>query len=316
MNKLLTLILAFFILIELLLGQENTKINKIQKEDANIVRNIVFVSQGMYIPLTVLYCPYGYWEFGNVRYGFHNYDNIQYLSHHKYGWKSNGMTIETPSRYVYDTINIDTIFSLYENLMCRAIDSSVTQYYDFDTMSNITNKKNISKILINDFEYTHLLKNIVDYDNNENENIKVLYSSISPNGYLDYFYLVNLRLMQDSILMTSSIINTINLLDINLEIKDSIVITGREYKRLAKRISKTTFSKIVDCGNCRQEPFDQEVYMIDFSSEYLHSTFFLCDLLKTNKKEKKTMDYLKGLKHHVSYLNRKYFINKNSGFVR
>lgn len=306
MVKKYVLIIVCLALFEFVKCQEYINEHEYDKNFSNIVKEIVFESQGKYYPLTVLLCPYGYWEYSQIRFGKRNYYKIEYLSNISFGWKSNGESIKTPNTYIYDTLKSDTIFSLFENLMCT-VDKLSLPINPEDKVVNFNARSNLYSNLISEFKYTYLLKNI-EVNDNQYQNIRILYPVLSENGYKDYFNLVNLKLMKDSIEMTSYVINTVNLFDIKVEKKRSYFIIGREYKRLTKRISKTTFNKSIVCNGCNQPPYNQLDFLIDYSSNKLNYSYFLCEgIVGSNKNQNEIIYYLQGLKHTIVYLNEKYF---------
>jgi hypothetical protein len=296
----------FFVFVHLSQSQEIDNLHKIQP--LNIVRNIVFVSQDKYIPLTVMYSPYGYWEFCKINFGLRNFENIEILREISFYWEENEVKYKTPSAFNFDTLKIDTIFSIFKNSMSVEYSLQPT-IPKKDTISVNINK--VNQNLLNEFKFTYLLKGLYRKES-EKENIKILYSNISKNGFINKFYLIDFKLMTDTIMMISSVINVINLYEIKIETKDSVFITGKQHKRLVKKIARTNFNNIIDWGICNGEPIIQTSFMVDYVSENFQRSFFLCDDIFINDREQmKTINYLQGLKNHTRLLNNKYFRANN-----
>lgn len=303
MKRILLLNTLCVFIFGLLTGQEAAKSIDVQNY-SNIVKNSVFVSQDQYFPMTVLISPFGYWYYGQIKYGLCNYDNIDYLKEARFGWQESEICKLTPSDYFFDTLSVDTVYSLFINPMCEGDDFFIHKCY---TDSVLNNSKSINN-MINEYKFTYLLQ---DMYLDTTESIHVLYSHLSDNGYHDLFFLVSLHFFADSIKMISYRINTTNLLNIYSETIDSVYLSDRESQRIIKKLSTSLFDKKIDCSLCNQFENNQYSFLIDYNRDGLHSTFFLCDnIVSKSKMQKIILNNLKGLKSIIIQLNNKHFGSK------
>jgi hypothetical protein len=284
-----------------------TNLNEDNGKYSNIVRKFDFLSQGNHYPLTVVLSPYGYWQHGKVIMGHNRYDNIEFMRNTTFGWGINGLMVETPRSYTYDTIAVDTITSMFNTIMCFNDSPKLPiNPSDNDKLINLSDS-NLYAYLSKEFKYTYLLRNTSFDDIIDSEVIRIVYATNSF-PYKTSFDLVSLVILPDSIKMASASINTINLLNVKVKENGSVFLRTKDYKRLIKRIRKTIFNEEVDCNQCNQEPFDQFDFIVDYKNNQFHSSYFLCDNLHLkNRRQQMIIDYLLGLKSTLVHLNKKYF---------
>lgn len=103
----------------------------------NIVKKIVFVSEGQHYPLTVLFSRFGYWDYCIIRHGFSDYSDFDYLKSNHFGWTTDGVGYKTPYTYVYDTLKIDTLYSIFNTVMCESGKSFTNKNEPEDGFKNL-----------------------------------------------------------------------------------------------------------------------------------------------------------------------------------
>lgn len=274
--------------------------NQTNADNVNIVKNTVFVSNGNCYPLTLLICPYGYWEYGQIRSGLNNFNNIKYLVNQNFSWLSGGIRINTPTEYVFDTLNIDTLKSPF----------NILNYHN--RLVNDTNsiEYKINNFIKFDFKYSYLIQGIL-INKSKNEYINIIYSDLSKSGYKENFHFVSLEIFGDSIKMNSADIFVSNLINKKIIYNGSVFLNRKESKKLLYKIVNINFKDSLDCYDCTLAPYNQLNFIIDYNNQNNHKTYIMCNLLQSNNKnQEKTIDYLKGLKNTIVKLNEKYFMRK------
>lgn len=271
-----------------------------------IVKRFCFISQGNSYPLTVEICPYGFWFLGDVYYGHSQEPLKEYLKQMCFSWKVNGLMVITPRSYYYDTLTVDTILTKFNTGLCNQnYPGFVINNPDYPDLINLSDSGSF-KEFIKEFGYTYILRNIV-FDDENFEIIRVIYPTNSF-PYKTSFDLVTLKLLPNGIQMTSTSIETINLLNIQIKENGTALLKTKDYKRLIKRITKTTFNKSIASDQCNDAPYDQNEFIVDYRKGDVHNSYFLCDYLSAeDKNQQKIINYLIGLKSTVAFLNEKYF---------
>lgn len=275
----------------------------------NLVKRYLFEKQNRYYPLTVEICPYGFWYVSDIYLGFGEGPIREYLRHASFGWNVNGVAIETPHEYFYDTINIDTLKSKLNPVHCIQNTHNMRELQlkslKRDTLINISDHYSFAELLM-EFKYSFVLRNINVNSKNE-ELIHILYPTIIE-PYKTSFDLVTLRVFTDHIGLSSTSINTTNLLKIEMIENGNAILIGKEYRRLNKIINKCSFEKTIDCNKCYHQPFEQFAFILNYQNKAVHSSYFLCEGIRgENKDMKKSTDIFLGLKHLIVSLNEKYF---------
>jgi len=291
--------------------QSQTAINEDKKttEYSNLVKTIWFLSQENYYPLTIEISPYGYWFVGDIYLGHNAHDINEYLRYQTFGWGIDGCMVDTPNDYIYDTVTADTIHSIFNNVMC--INNTPKLPLNFlykNRLINISDSSSYAE-MIKEIQYTLLFSNIA-LPQDSCEIIRCVYPINVYYPYKTSFAVVVLKVWSDKIEMISSIINSTNLLDLKTEKIGNVILEKRDYKRLQKRLSRTSFNKKIDCSCCFSSPLCDFEYVIEYKNKEINSSYFLCEnfyLRNLDKSQKKIINYLSGLYHSVYQLNGKYF---------
>lgn len=310
-------IFFFLLLVSVIQSQTHQKDYKNRKYNYNLVKKIYFYSNGNYYPLTIIISPYGYWFTGEIYLG-HKASAIIQRSGNIFGWglskvkignKYYSDMVETSNNYIYDTVPIDTISSVFKNIKCISnIPKLPLTFSAKDNLINITDS-NSYELLVREFKYSYLLKNI-ELPKDSCEIIRFTYPLNVYYPYKISFAVVALKIWPDKIEMISNSLNTVNLLDIKLEKHGGVLLKKKDYKRLKKRISKTPFNTDIDCEACSLPDYKDFDFVIEYKNNESYYSYFLCESMlfyKKEKSQKKVISYLMGLYHSVYQLNKNYF---------
>lgn len=271
-------------------------------QDYNLIKKINFNSMGKYYPLTLSICPYYYWQYSEITSGF----NDNWVSDETYN-VSIVDSIFVPHTYKYDTTKVDTVNSLFSNLMCNFDTAKNHELLMYKNLAGKDNSINDMQLLLEkEVKYTFLLKDI-EYPNEGDRIVRCVYPLI-VYPYKASYVVSDIILLDGSIKIISRILNTTNIFNIYIEKQVHSYLKKNDSKRFLKRINKTSFSEKIDCSICNHKPYDDFDIVIEYLDNGVKKTFFLCDYnIEKSMLDYKILNYLIGMKNYIYMLNSNYF---------
>lgn len=285
-----------------LLNSQNHIIDTNEEETyPNVIKNMVFVSRGQYYPLSVSLSPFGFWYFCKIRTGFSNFQDFETLKAVSFGWSKDSVEWSTPSTYFYDTLRIDTLYSIFDKVLCKTNTKGVDK--DFDKRN-----EDLDELIAAEIKYSYLFETL-EKRSTSSEMIRVTYPTIAY-PFKSLYAIILFEIWPDSISIHSYSINTSNIFDMKVIDNGRILMKEKDFRRFTKRVNKTIFDTQIDCQICFTEIFSDFDVVIEKLTDDTHDVFFLCALMRefvNNRDEKLIIDYLLGLYHSSYHINKKYF---------
>lgn len=238
----------------------------------NIVKRVAFKTNDGLYPLTVLISPYGYLKNSEVRLGDNKYDSIDYLNNIAIGWKHNDIWHRTSKLYRFDTLTVDTIYSVFGKVMCE------TKNPKWSYPDNTIKMPDISSSLANEFKYTYFFSKLI-FQVEHPVVLRVTYP-ISKDPFESNLTTLTMELFEDSISMNSKILDITDIFNITVEDQGNAILSRKHYRSLKKVLSGSDFDQKVVCYHAK----DSSITDWDFVLEYIdceqHYTYFLCSSAK------------------------------------
>lgn len=267
----------------------------------NIVKRVVFVSQNGAIPLTVVVSPVGFLKFSEVWMGDRNFDSIGYLNNIKFGWQHKDVWHKTSKLFRYDTLTVDTIYSVFGTVMCKTGD--VQWSYPDESI----NKPDSSRNIANEFMYSFLFGQ-QELKVESPVVLRVTYP-LSRNPFESNLSSITIELTDSNILLKSMVYDIADIYNTVVEDKGTAILNRRHYRSFNKVLSKSSFDQCVTCFHAK----DSWITGYDFVLEYFHKgehyTYFLSDFAKYTsvREERPVVRNLVNLYMAAKYFNGFYF---------